>query len=156
MKSMDEFYKGYEHDDPGNKYRLKELVRFIPDKGCRILDVGCGSALKSVHFKKRGNYLVGIDISMPQIDKAQKLLDEVVIHNFNYSIPFKDEEIDLVYCANVLEHILDFRHILIEIWRVLKRGGRCVIEVPNVAYWPGVNAYRTRVDLDWTSISFSI
>jgi len=136
MKSMDEFYKEYEHDDPGNKYALKEVLRFVPERDCRILDVGCGSALKSMHFRRNGNYLVGIDISTSQTNKARKVLDEVVIHNLNHSMPFKDEEFDMVYSANVLEHIFDFRYVLREMWRVLKRGGVCIVEVPNVAYWP--------------------
>lgn len=44
--------------------------------------------------------------------------------------PFGPEEFDLVTCVSVLEHILEDRHGLSAMWRLLRRGGRLVVTVP--------------------------
>ncbi len=44
--------------------------------------------------------------------------------------PFEAEEFDLVTCMSVLEHIVDDRQGLTNIWRLLRRGGRLVLTVP--------------------------
>jgi len=41
IDSIDNYYRNYEHDDSGNEYIMREILRFIPDNGCRILDIGC-------------------------------------------------------------------------------------------------------------------
>ena len=44
-------------------------------------------------------------------------------------IPLKDESADLVLCINVLDHVMDARQTLREIRRILKPGGKLVLEV---------------------------
>jgi SAM-dependent methyltransferase len=39
-------------------------------------------------------------------------------------------EIDVVWCSEVLEHIPDVAHALLEVRRVLKPGGRLLVTVP--------------------------
>jgi ubiquinone/menaquinone biosynthesis C-methylase UbiE len=135
--ATDEFYKDYLHEDYGTPYVLKQLMRFVPQQGARILDVGCGAARKSVHFRRGGgNRVVGIDISTPMIEKAKEILDEAYVHNISDGLPFGDSTFDVVYCAMVLEHLFDYMGPLKEMNRVLKPGGRILIEVPNVNYWP--------------------
>ncbi len=45
-------------------------------------------------------------------------------------LPFKDNSFDWVMCNHVLEHILDDIRAMQEIFRVLKPGGRAVLQVP--------------------------
>ena len=49
-------------------------------------------------------------------------------------LPFKDDHFDLVICAEVLEHIKDYKQAIQEIVRVLKPGRNLVVSVPR--YWP--------------------
>jgi len=136
VDSIAEYYRDYEHNDPGNKYTMREILRLIPESGCKILDVGCGTAEKSKYFRKRGNQVIGIDISSSQIERARKVLDTVLISNIKDGISFKNNKFDIVYSSMVLEHIFNFKNVLTEIYRVLKPDGRVIIEVPNVHYWP--------------------
>ena len=90
--SITEFYKNYYHDGIHNQYMLNETLRFIPDRECTILDIGCGTGWISKHFKKKGNSVIGIDISTAQIKAAKEVLDEAFIHDITEGLPFPDNE----------------------------------------------------------------
>ncbi len=45
-------------------------------------------------------------------------------------MPFKDEEFDFVMCNHVLEHIDNDLQAMKEIYRVLKKGGKAIVQVP--------------------------
>lgn len=137
MKNLDEFYKDYFHDGHGTPYILDETMRFVPHEGAYILDIGCGTAFKSMHFRRGGaNRVIGIDSSAPMIKKAKEVLDEAFIHDLNERLPFDDGTFDMIYCSNVLEHLFDYMTPLREMKRILKPGKSVLIEVPNVNYWP--------------------
>ena len=83
--------------------------------GIRALDVGCGGR------KLPGS--TGMDIlKLPGVD---------VVHSFN-QVPwlFTDNSFDLVFLNHALEHVGDVVATMNEIHRVLKAGGRAVIQVP--------------------------
>jgi len=46
------------------------------------------------------------------------------------NLPFKDETYDLILCNHVLEHIIDDIKAMKEIYRVLKKGGKAILQVP--------------------------
>jgi SAM-dependent methyltransferase len=73
-------------------------------------------------FRKMGNlqYLTA-DLSSPLADIK---LD--VQH-----MPFEKDEFDMVICNHVLEHVPDDRQALREIFRVLKKGGFAILQVPT-------------------------
>lgn len=45
-------------------------------------------------------------------------------------LPFDDDYFDYVLCNHVLEHIPDHRRALSELFRVLKKGGTAILQVP--------------------------
>lgn len=46
------------------------------------------------------------------------------------NLPFEDESFDFVICNHVLEHIEDDKKAMHEIFRVLKRGGKAILQIP--------------------------
>ena len=46
------------------------------------------------------------------------------------AIPFDDESMDVILCNHVLEHIPDDRKAMSELYRVMKRGGWGIFQVP--------------------------
>lgn len=48
-----------------------------------------------------------------------------------HKIPIEDDTFDLVLCMNVLEHDTDPFKTILEAYRVLKKGGTCIITCPN-------------------------
>ena len=51
-------------------------------------------------------------------------------------LPFEDKSFDLVICAEVLEHLIQFpAYMVCEISRVLKDDGLLILTTPNGLYW---------------------
>jgi SAM-dependent methyltransferase len=46
------------------------------------------------------------------------------------ALPFKNEEYDLIFCNHVLEHIPNDQKAMQELYRVLKKGGTLIAQVP--------------------------
>jgi SAM-dependent methyltransferase len=69
-----------------------------------------------------GSY-VTLDIDSPLAD----------VHADVTELPFADDSFDLVVCLHVLEHVPDDRKAIREFYRVLRPGGRAVLQVPPSA-----------------------
>jgi len=99
-----------------------------------ILDLGCGTYC-------RGD--VGVDLQfwfkhpLDQPERFDHLFGSMnpwcdrVMADLNYPLPFRSESFDLVLARAVLEHILRPYDLLLEVRRVLRRGGKLRVVVPN-------------------------
>lgn len=47
------------------------------------------------------------------------------------NLPFKDNEFDVILCNHVLEHIPDDTKAMQELYRVLKKGGMAILQIPQ-------------------------
>lgn len=75
--------------------------------------------LKKKFKKERINYLVKIfsDLKL-KIDLSSSKLED---------LPYKDQQMDLVICINVLDHVNNYEQCMQEIFRVLDKGGLLVL-----------------------------
>lgn len=72
-------------------------------------------------FKKMKNlHYTSADLFSPIVDVKADLLD----------LPFENESFDIVFCNHVLEHIEDDRKAMSELYRVMKKGGWGIFQVP--------------------------
>ena len=46
------------------------------------------------------------------------------------NLPFEDNRFDLILCNHVLEHVTDDHKAISEIFRVLKKEGKAILQVP--------------------------
>lgn len=114
--------------------KLKIVIRFIPGTPKKILDVGCASGWFifriSKKFPKAQCY--GIDIYDKGIKYAKKVYPKIKFKVADaHKIPYKKNTFDLVICTEVLEHLDDPQIAILEIKRVLKKGGFAVIELDS-------------------------
>ncbi len=72
-------------------------------------------------FKKMGNLeYTSADLFSPIVDVKADILD----------LPFENESFDVIFCNHVLEHIEDDRKAMSELFRVMKKGGWGIFQVP--------------------------
>ena len=114
--------------------KLKVVLRFIPGFPKKILDVGCASgwfiSKISKKFPKAKCY--GIDIYDKGIKYAKKIYPKIEFKVADaHKIPYKKNTFDLVICTEVLEHLDNPKSAILEIKRVLKKGGVAVIELDS-------------------------
>jgi ubiquinone/menaquinone biosynthesis C-methylase UbiE len=128
----------------------KEICGLQPDE--KMLDVGSGIGRKTLpltqYLNERAVY-EGIDITKAGIDWCRQKItprfpnfhfQQIDVYNKHYNpcgkyqpveyrFPFADESFSFVMLGSVFTHMLpvDLEHYLSEIYRVLKRGGRCLI-----------------------------
>ncbi len=83
------------------------------------INLGCGS-----------DYLPGyINVDNNSSVKAEVYCD------LNKKLPFKTNYADEIYCRNLFEHIPNPLNFLLEMKRVLKKGGRALITTSNASYF---------------------
>lgn len=81
------------------------------------IDLGCGT-------NKRPGF-IGVDIRpLPGVDIVQDVEHDGLAY-------FKDNSVDHIHTADFIEHISSKTMMLNEIYRVLKPGGTCYIQVPS-------------------------
>ena len=97
----------------------------------KALDDGCGGGRYTLALKKLGcAQVVGIDVSPNSIALAREMTpyptEEVDFVNGSVlTLPFATEDFDFVFSNGVLHHTYSTETGLSEIYRVLRRGGRC-------------------------------
>ncbi|HMT28118.1 MAG TPA: class I SAM-dependent methyltransferase [Bacteroidia bacterium] len=90
-----------------------------------LLDLGCGVKPFKHMYDKFSTRSVGIDVA--QSPHGSEKVD-VVYDGKN--IPFSDQEFDIVFSTEVMEHVPDPNHFLSEINRVLQPGGILIMTTP--------------------------
>lgn len=119
----------------------KRMLRALVDgsRALHILDVGCGTGLNASFLTAAGHTIFGVDVSPVAIERfREKGFAGVVCDVASQSMPVEDNTFDLAYASEVIEHCVDTKSFLQELYRVLKPGGRLVLSTPNSAFW----AYR--------------
>jgi len=129
------FYYGNRH--PALKKTFMDLrARKIgpPCDDLPVLDIGCGGGDFLLACRRRGWKVVGVE--QPQAP-VMKRLDELGIEVFDTDeiASIESNSISTVTAWHVLEHLPEPQETFAQVHRILRPGGRFVIEVPNFASW---------------------
>lgn len=132
-----EFNSGFkEFDNLARTIIAKKWLREL--KADFILDIGCGPGYlaKLVKEENPNSKFDGVDFSSEALKHAKQYLHQFWEMDIDFSdIEAADETYDAVLCLECVEHVYDVHHTLCEIKRLLKKTGRGLISVPNLAYW---------------------
>ena len=109
--------------------------------GLRVLDIGCGHGWYCFRLIDKWNFegnIIGVDISEHNISifkseiEKRRIADRLCAKVANAEeLPFPDNQFDLVYSTEALEHIESPEKVFAEASRVLKAGGRLIITTPS-------------------------
>lgn len=106
----------------------------------KILDVGCGDGLflnklAETLEDRKDVELWGTDYSKYKLEKAEKNGHKVKWCDLEEGLPFEDNSFDLVYAAELIEHLYNPDFFLEECYRVLRPEGTIIISTPNMHAW---------------------
>lgn len=129
---------GYAHLKPPSLYRIlapllalfkhRDAIDFVPE-GC-ALDIGCGNGKFVRTMNALGWDCQGLDFSPVAVEAARAAGLTATCGDLS-DAGFEDDAFDLVTARHMIEHTPAPDALAAGIARILKRGGRLVIETPN-------------------------
>jgi 2-polyprenyl-3-methyl-5-hydroxy-6-metoxy-1,4-benzoquinol methylase len=112
--------------------RVGAGLRAIGPRPKRVLDFGCGTGAASRILADNGHDVTGVDASESGLRLAA---EQVTAARFQFAdneaaLPFADAQFEVVFCTEVIEHLLDVAAFVKEIHRVLEKDGLFIITTP--------------------------
>lgn len=114
---------------------LIDALTVLEGRASDVLDIGSGIGVFPTAMARLGHAVTSVDITsdnQPWIKER-----DVEVGNCNIlseRLPCGDASFDLVTMFDVIEHLHGSpRHMLSEVYRVLRPGGHVIVETPNIA-----------------------
>ncbi|HET9442020.1 MAG TPA: class I SAM-dependent methyltransferase [Acidimicrobiales bacterium] len=124
-----------------NRLELAVIRRRLGDvAGRRVLDAGMGTGRLARLLTDAGAEVVGVDLTAEMLARARRRVPEAgaVIARVGVPLPFADRAFDDIVCIRVLKYFAGWSAAFEELRRVLRPGGRLVVEIANrrsIARW---------------------
>lgn len=112
---------------------LKTLLK-LPTNGW-VLDAAGGTGRVSQQFKSMVGKLVICDLSQKMLKKAQEKGDLLPVRSHIELLPFPDAVFDRILVVDSIHHFFNQQAAISDMLRVLKPGGRMVIEEPDIHHF---------------------
>ncbi len=107
----------------------KNKILNLKSKG-RLIDIGCGEGDFLNMFDRKDWKVSGVEIN-PNLAKEAKIKTKAQIYTQPIQTLNLKNSADIVTMWHVLEHMDTPQSVLAKIYKILKKGGFLVIEVPN-------------------------
>ncbi|MEW6222348.1 MAG: class I SAM-dependent methyltransferase [Candidatus Hadarchaeota archaeon] len=108
------------------KAKYEKILRHMPEKLGRALDLGCGTGLLLGELRKKAKVVIGVDASEKMLRGAKARGGEVVLADADH-LPFRDRTFDLVASVTLLQNMPKPARTVKEIARVMKVGGTAAL-----------------------------
>ena len=101
---------------------LRDETNFFSSKDVlKVLHIAPEQCFLDLFKKQKNIEYITSDLESPIADVKADICD----------LPFKDNEFDVVFCNHVLEHISDDTKAMQELYRVLKKDGFGIFQIPQ-------------------------
>ncbi|MBA3893411.1 MAG: methyltransferase domain-containing protein [Gemmatimonadales bacterium] len=128
------------------KYR--RITELLDDPvGLRCLDIGADNGVISLLLRRRGGRWASADLDEHTVASIRELVGDDVHRLDGSHIPFPDRTFDQVVVVDYLEHIPDDARFADELARILKPGGRVIVNVPHLKPGSLLNRLRHAIGL---------
>lgn len=111
--------------DCSNQCSLSSYIVSHKSHVNKVLDLGCGNGNSLDMFMSINSHVdwFGLDIeSSPEV--ASRTRTDCSFYSYDgVNIPFESNCFDMVYCRQVLEHVVYPNKLLLDVYRVLRPGG---------------------------------
>lgn len=113
-----------------NDWAGQAVAELAPDS---LLDVGCGDASMLFRYLKRiPREFHGVEGAPTLKAKAEERGVKVASFDLNGRWPYEDNQFEVVFSSQVIEHLHNTRLFVEEIFRVLKPGGTAIVTSENL------------------------
>ncbi len=139
------------HTDAQVLGRLVDLSGLSPDMS--VLDIGTGTGHTALALAPHAGTVIGLDPTPEMLAEAEALRRERGYGNVSWmlgdvaDLPWAANSFHVVACRRAAHHFLDIERALGEMCRVLRRGGRLMIDDRTVPNDPDLDVLLNQ--LDW-------
>jgi SAM-dependent methyltransferase len=128
--------------------KFRQILAFLDDPAGKTgLDIGADNGVISYLLRQRGGQWHSADLDERAVASIRQLVGSNVHQIDGEAMPFKDGAFDQVIVVDFLEHVPDDRGIARELARILKPGGRLIINVPHLKPGSRLNRLRKAIGL---------
>ena len=118
-------------------FLIADIVeRWMPVRGSKVLDIGCGEGGVAIAFALRGGDVTALDVAPARIERMNVWASEhgvaiggIVADARKTSLP--DGQYDIVICNDFMEHVSQPQALAYEVERLLKDGGCLYLSVQS-------------------------
>lgn len=124
-------------DSYQQKVIMPNLVRIVsPQKGVKILDVGCGTGTFARAFSDAGAEVVGVDLGKELIEIAKKKSSniEYLVASADKLSMVTDSNFDVTTIVLAIQNMKNLDKVLEEVSKKLKKDGRLVLVINHPAF----------------------
>jgi len=137
-----------------HSYLVSPTIKVLREQRARaVLDLGCGNGSFSALLQSENFIVVGCDASASGIALAREVHPEVDFFEHDISNPLPAgfaEAYDAVVSLEVVEHLMQPRHLVERAYSALRPGGVLIMSTPYHGYWKNLSlALTNRFDAHW-------
>jgi ubiquinone/menaquinone biosynthesis C-methylase UbiE len=124
--------------------KLKEIAsRLGSTNSKKCLDLGSDNGVISYYLRRdsEGEWSSS-DLTVESVNSITSLVGERVVICQGDSLPYPDSYFDLIAVVDMLEHVKDDAVFARELDRVMKAGGRLIINAPNLKRFSPLRGFR--------------
>lgn len=112
---------------------IMQLIYELCNGADTVLDLGCGDGVHLPVFAGCTKVQIGVDRSIVALSQARERIPKAWLELIgdDERLPFAENTVDIVWCCDTLEHVVDTQTVLSEVRRVLKPAGKFIAITPN-------------------------